>query len=83
MNAAKHDAVKATLGEKRKPAALLLLLSVSDLDAVQARKIYGKIFTERQDTKQETTFTRREQETNLISEYIPTAALSRYAEEKK
>lgn len=36
-------------------------------------------FTERQDTKRETTFTQREQEVKLISEYIPTAALSRYA----
>ena len=42
MNAAKHDAVKATLGEKQKHAALSLLLPVSDLDAVQARKVMAR-----------------------------------------
>ena len=42
MNAAKHDAVKATLGEKQKPAALLLLLPVADLDAVRACKVMAR-----------------------------------------
>lgn len=42
MNAAKHDIVKATLGEKQKHAALLLLLPVADLDAVRARKVMAR-----------------------------------------